>query len=257
MTTPNPTLHYEQALGYEMADKRLDILRRIGEAGSISEAARAAGVSYKAAWQALETLSNLAGAPLIDKAVGGSGGGGAQLTEAGKQLLRAADLLSHARASAIDQLNLDRPGGLSVAGVAGLSLKTSMRNLLPCRIAEIKESGGSVRVTMELANGTQLVSRITTESLQILGLKPGMPVLALFKATIVAIAPEIVAKDGVSLLHGEVAHASSLTGGGEVSLQLMPGLQVIGFARSDSVLALHQPAMAAIDEASIVIGLPG
>ena len=84
-----------------------------------------------------------------------------------------------------------------------------------------------------------------------------MPVLALFKATIVAIAPEIVAKDGVSLLHGEVAHASSLTGGGEVSLQLMPGLQVIGFARSDSVLALHQPAMAAIDEASIVIGLPG
>ena len=52
-------LQYAQALGHEVADKRLDILRRIGEVGSISEAARGAGVSYKAAWQALETLSNL------------------------------------------------------------------------------------------------------------------------------------------------------------------------------------------------------
>ena len=43
----------------ELADKRIDILRRIGDVGSISEAARRAGVSYKAAWQAIETLNNL------------------------------------------------------------------------------------------------------------------------------------------------------------------------------------------------------
>ena len=66
-------LHFAQALGHEATDKRLDILKRIGEVGSISEAARSANVSYKAAWQALETLSNLAGAPLVEKAVGGSG----------------------------------------------------------------------------------------------------------------------------------------------------------------------------------------
>jgi molybdate transport system regulatory protein len=71
-------LQYAQAFGHETTDKRLDILRRIGEVGSISEAARGANVSYKAAWQALETLSNLAGAPLVEKAVGGSGGGGAR-----------------------------------------------------------------------------------------------------------------------------------------------------------------------------------
>ena len=58
-------LQYAQAFGHETTDKRLDILQRIGEVGSISEAARGANVSYKAAWQALETLSNLAGAPLV------------------------------------------------------------------------------------------------------------------------------------------------------------------------------------------------
>ena len=58
MTTPHPL--WQEALGHEATDKRLDILNRIGQVGSISQAARGAGVSYKAAWQAVETLSNLA-----------------------------------------------------------------------------------------------------------------------------------------------------------------------------------------------------
>ena len=73
----NKKTNLTQALGHQATDKRLDILRRIGANGSISEAARSAGVSYKAAWQALETLSNLAGTPLVEKVVGGAGGGGA------------------------------------------------------------------------------------------------------------------------------------------------------------------------------------
>ncbi|MEK9804372.1 MAG: LysR family transcriptional regulator, partial [Curvibacter sp.] len=85
------SLPLADVLGYEASDKRIDILRRIGQAGSISEAARGAGVSYKAAWQALETLANLAGTPLVEKAVGGSGGGGAALTAAGLRVLQAAE----------------------------------------------------------------------------------------------------------------------------------------------------------------------
>ena len=68
-----PDANLAGVLGQHSTDKRIDILRRIGAGGSISEAARQAGVSYKAAWQAIETLSNLAGTPLVMKAVGGSG----------------------------------------------------------------------------------------------------------------------------------------------------------------------------------------
>lgn len=50
-----------QALSDGVTDKRLAILRGVANTGSISEAARQAGVSYKSAWQAIETLSNLAG----------------------------------------------------------------------------------------------------------------------------------------------------------------------------------------------------
>lgn len=60
----HPDLQLSQALGHEVSDKRIDILRQVAQVGSISEAARIAGVSYKAAWQAIETLGNLAGQPL-------------------------------------------------------------------------------------------------------------------------------------------------------------------------------------------------
>ena len=81
-------MNLEQALGFEPVDKRIEILRSIDETGSISEAARLCGVSYKAAWQAVETLTNLAGVTLLNKAVGGSGGGGATLTTRGGKCLR-------------------------------------------------------------------------------------------------------------------------------------------------------------------------
>ena len=88
------------ALGHGISDKRIDILRAIARTGSISQAARDVSVSYKAAWQAVDTLTNLAGTPLVARAVGGSGGGGAQLTEAGHQLLAAADAMAQALADA-------------------------------------------------------------------------------------------------------------------------------------------------------------
>ena len=58
-----------EALGHAVSDKRLEVLRRVGETGSISQAARDAGISYKAAWQAIDTLTNLSEAPLVDRTV--------------------------------------------------------------------------------------------------------------------------------------------------------------------------------------------
>ena len=85
----------------ETIDKRLDILRRVADVGSISEAARGAGVSYKAAWQAIETLSNLAGGPLVEKVVGGRSGGGTRITSRGEEVLRLNEALVRARRMAV------------------------------------------------------------------------------------------------------------------------------------------------------------
>ena len=45
------------ALGDPASDRRLEVLRLVGQSGSISQAAREVGISYKAAWQAIDTLT--------------------------------------------------------------------------------------------------------------------------------------------------------------------------------------------------------
>ncbi|MEF9944093.1 MAG: TOBE domain-containing protein [Burkholderiaceae bacterium] len=248
-----PALQLAEALGHESSDKRIDILRRLDAAGSISEAARGAGVSYKAAWQAIETLSNLAGASLVDKAVGGSGGGGARLTADGERVLRAADLMAQARAEVLARI--ENGNATSAPSIAALGLRTSMRNHLPCSIRSIRPASGQMRVELVLADGTLLGSRITRESVQLLGLAPGQAVLALCKATAVRVAAEIEPATGCNCLAGTVARASRSASGGEVSLSLASGLQLVGFAAAASGLKKGDPAVAAIDEAGVVIAV--
>lgn len=255
---PSSRIHFEEVMGSTVTDKRLEVLRFIHQAGSISEAARAAGISYKAAWQALETLGNLAGVPVVEKAVGGSGGGGARLTPEGLQVLQAAEALNAARDQVLARIRRQpRASRLNVAGLAGVGLRTSMRNQMPCVVREVSRVRGSARVVLQLSDGQGLASRITLESLQLLGLGPGRHVLAMFKATAVTVAPRIVAVGGVNLLQGRVTRRGSGAAGLEVSLQVAPGLAVVGFADPDGPPRLRQPAMAAVEETAVVIGLAG
>jgi molybdate transport system regulatory protein len=233
------TLELAGALGHVPADKRVEILRRVGQVGSISQAAREAGVSYKAAWQALDTLSNLAGAALVERAVGGAGGGGARVTPAGEQLLRAADELARAR----DQVLARLAGG---SAFAALGLRTSMRNQLPCTVDAVRPYQGVLLVRLLLAGGQPLVARITKESGQLLGLVAGQQVLALCKATAVDMRAQADPQDARNHLAGRVARAS----GGEVALALEGGLSVVGFGeglkRGDEAVALVDPSAVVI-----------
>lgn len=248
-------LQLTDALGLDAVDKRLDILRRIGEAGSISEAARGAGVSYKAAWQAIDTLSNLAGTALLARSVGGSGGGGALLTPAGQQLLQAAELMNQARAQVLAQIA--GKGLVSTPGLAALGLRTSMRNQLPCTVTRLKPQGPAMRVELALADGTALFARITRESAQLLALHPGQAVLALCKATAVTVAAPDQAPHGGNLLHGRATRVSRAAAGGEVALELAAGLQLVGFAGPGSGLKVNSAVVAQMDESAVVVAVTG
>lgn len=249
-------IDFEDVLGSAVTDKRIEILRSIHQGGSISEAARANGVSYKAAWQAVETLGNLAGVPLLEKLVGGSGGGGARLTAEGLQVLEAADVLSAAREQALRKIRGGAKDSESkLRNIAGLALRTSMRNQIPCVVGDIRKVKGAAHVQLDIGSNQQLVSRITLESLQLLGLKKGMPVLALCKAAAVTIAPTIVAIGGINLLKGKVTRRIGTKADRQVSIELPSGLQIAGFIQVDGDLKPKQAAMAAIDESAVVIGL--
>ena len=244
-----------RTLGYAQADKRIQILQMVGQHGSISQAARAAGVSYKAAWQAIHTLTNLAGEPLVDSSVGGAGGGGARLTPAGQRLLGAADQLQAARRGVLARVN-----GADSAALAGP--RTSMRNHLRARVERLESDGEQdpmVRVLLALdEGGGALGALITRESTELLGLAPGLPLLALCKATAVrvqaadAAAP---AEAGANLLSGRVLRISRGVQRDEVTVTLAGDMQLVGFAARPNRLRAGSRAGVWLDDSAVVLAL--
>jgi molybdate transport system regulatory protein len=67
---------------------KAELLEGIQAAGSIAAAARRMGMSYKRAWYLIDTINGYFKAPLIVSTKGGKGGGGAQLTAMGREVLR-------------------------------------------------------------------------------------------------------------------------------------------------------------------------
>lgn len=66
---------------------RADLMELIAETGSISEAAKRMGMSYKRAWGLVQALNDGWGAPLVETARGGAAQGGAVLTDDGREVL--------------------------------------------------------------------------------------------------------------------------------------------------------------------------
>ncbi|MFC0182864.1 molybdate transport system regulatory protein [Pseudarcicella hirudinis] len=63
---------------------RLELLQHIDETGSISQAAKAMKMSYKRAWDLIQSMNTQSDKPLVTTQTGGEKGGGAALTEEGR-----------------------------------------------------------------------------------------------------------------------------------------------------------------------------
>ncbi|MGY6634478.1 MAG: winged helix-turn-helix domain-containing protein [Alkalilacustris sp.] len=66
---------------------KAELLERIDRCGSIAAAGREMGMSYKRAWELVGTLNAMFRDPMVESTRGGPGGGGAVLTEAGREVL--------------------------------------------------------------------------------------------------------------------------------------------------------------------------
>jgi molybdate transport system regulatory protein len=68
---------------------KIALLEAIEQSGSLSQAARELGMSYRRAWGLLDDLNHALREPVATASTGGAGGGGARLTPFGRELVRA------------------------------------------------------------------------------------------------------------------------------------------------------------------------
>jgi len=84
---PRPRLRI--LLGAEIAigPGKANLLDALLRTGSISAAAREMDMSYRRAWLLVDTMNRSFRAPLVETSKGGAGGGGAQVTALGRDVL--------------------------------------------------------------------------------------------------------------------------------------------------------------------------
>ncbi len=87
---PDPLAHLRVSVSEEayIGPGRADLLQAIAETGSIADAAKRMGMSYKRAWGLVQALNAGFGGALVQTVRGGSGQGGASLTPLGEEVLK-------------------------------------------------------------------------------------------------------------------------------------------------------------------------
>jgi molybdate transport system regulatory protein len=72
-----------------LSEYRVRLLKLVSETGSLAEAAKRMGLSYRRAWGKVREVEENLGQPLIESSVGGPHGGGSHLTPLGERLVAA------------------------------------------------------------------------------------------------------------------------------------------------------------------------
>jgi len=81
------TLRLDFSNGRQVGPGKVRLLELVGAHGSISAAGRAMGMSYRRAWLLVDQLNGSFREPLVETQLGGPGGGGAALTELGREVV--------------------------------------------------------------------------------------------------------------------------------------------------------------------------
>lgn len=238
---------------------RIELLRAIADKGSITHAAKAVGISYKTAWDAIDTMNTLAGEPLVERSAGGKGGGSTQLTPRGLRLVERFGQIDavHQRFLKLldnESIDLDREFSL----LRTLNLRTSARNQFVGAISSVRAGAVNDEVELALPGGTRIVAIVTRDSTRALGLRTGLTAYALLKSSsvIIAMGLEGAKVSARNQLHGRIDQVIpgavnaevvlALDGGGSVAatvtqasvaeLMLVPGARATALFKASSVI---------------------
>ncbi|MES2129929.1 MAG: TOBE domain-containing protein [Pseudomonadota bacterium] len=237
-------------------ESRIALLAKVQECGSITQAAKAIKMSYKAAWDAIDQMNNLAGEALVARSTGGKGGGGTHLTPRGAQLVANFHVVEREHRRFIDALGA--AGADDFALIRRLNMKTSARNQFAGIVSHVRHGAVNDEVTLSIAGGQAVVAVVTHESALEMALAAGVQALALVKdssvvlvtgagamrfsarnqmaGTVERITPGAVNTEVVLALEGGGSLAAIVTNDSCAALGLAPGAAARGIFKASSVI---------------------
>ncbi len=244
--------------------ERIVLLETIRDLGSIALAAKAVGMSYKGAWDAVQAINNLFDQQLVVTRAGGPLGGFADVTEEGLAAIETFRAIETELAHVIATLERRfgdpaRPPLKSLFW--SLGMQTSARNALRGVIASVTEGAVNCEVTLQIADGVEIVAIITSQSAKDLGLTPGRAAVALINAGSIILMPgsDVPRTSARNHLEGRVVEIEDGAVNSEVSLEMAGGKILVATltleSRRSLGFAVGQPAVALIKASHVVLAL--
>jgi molybdate transport system regulatory protein len=242
--------------------KRMALLQAIDTQGSITAAAKQVGLSYKAAWDAVDAMNNLAGEALVIRNTGGQRGGGARLTPRATELLALYQTVSREHQLFMARLAQSGAGHTqNLELIEHMAIQTSARNRLAGTVHAIKTGAVNDEVTLDLGDGYVIVASITRESVENLGLRHGKRAVALVKASSVMVGlPAADARlSARNQLEGRISRITKGAVSADVCIELKQGSVIAAIISLDSVNALklrkNARATAIFKASSVMLGV--
>lgn len=242
---------------------RIGLLEAIAEHGSITAGAKAANLSYRGAWEAVQALNALFSRPLVTAQVGGREGGVATVTPAGHALILAYRRIDRELAHVVGQLEqhlADEAEPLDRLAWR-LGMKTSARNQLAGVVERVTIGAVNSEVVIKVAETLRITAIVTRESAAELGLKAGRPAMALVKSTFVILAPghAPLRTSARNTLPGRVVEHRPGAVNDEVVLEVAGGVRITATVTRESgehlALAVGAPAQALIKASHVIVAV--
>ena len=155
---------------------RVELLEKIKEFGSINAAAKAMKMSYKAAWDTIDSINNLANSPVVIKV-----GNGSKLSDEGERLVRKFRELEAKENEFLSQFDEN----LQNTNTALSNL--SARNQFAAIVRGIRGDSVSVDLELYINKNTTIFSNITQDSFARLKISVETAVIAVIKANSIKI----------------------------------------------------------------------
>jgi molybdate transport system regulatory protein len=222
-------------------EQRMGLLRAVAEQGSITHAAKAVGLSYKGAWDAIDAMNRLAGKALVERSTGGRGGGSTHVTPYGARLVARFEQIDAAHRrfmKLLDEESIDIDKDFLLMRV--LNMKTSARNQFVGTVTSVRSGAVNDEVELTLPGGARIVAIVTRDSTASLGLRTSMTAIALIKSSSVLIATDL---EGTKLsarnqLPGTVSAVTPGAVNAEVTIDIDGGGSINAIVTESSVKAL-------------------
>jgi molybdate transport system regulatory protein len=252
-------VHGEIRLAGALDSRMISLLRAIDETGSINQAAKQTGLSYKGAWMMVERANNFSPKILVSTATGGVNGGGTCLTSAGRALLQLFTKIEQQHNAFLQDINQSLEADTDMLLLLKpLTIKTSATNQLFGTVTAIHTGAVNAEVFVQLKGGEKIVVSLALTELTALKLEWGQPVLLLINSPDISLFTETqgfrlsarnqlqgtvmrVHQDEVDCevairLSGDDSIVASLTRFSATALDLQPGVKINALFKSNAVI---------------------